>query len=130
MALPTPTKPWVLDPQGNGLVLATVNLTGASQVSDYLYTANYWIESVHIYGADFNSQTVSVKGFNGLDADSTPQNIHQKESLGGATGDYETFTNIGAEVLATPAEHPQHIVASSDGAVADVVVAIMLRLKR
>jgi len=120
MAIPTPTKQWALTPLRGGAVMASVTLTGASQVAK-LEIYDLPIDTIHIYGS-FNAQNVSLLGSNTDDtgASATPQALYQAQD---AT---KNFSAVGSELMASLNENPRFLYAQSNGAVTSVVISILM----
>jgi hypothetical protein len=127
MALPTPTKPWIISPLRGRSWEARITLTGASQVSDYLTAYDLPIDTIHIFGT-FNATNISVLGFNAdpiLDVSvSTPQVLHRADAPA------STFSAVATELMAGVIEVPRYIVAQSNGAVTSVTIVCMFADRR
>lgn len=131
MALPAKSgaaPQWTITPLRNGTWEARAILSAATDVTEPLNIYDLPIDTIHIFGA-FNTQNVSVLGFNANPNDTTavtgdiavasPQVLHQ------AHAPSTTFSAIAAEVLAGVIETPRYIIAVANGAVTTVhVIAV------
>ena|SRR3990167_3774606 len=120
MAIPAQSGvQWAVDSLRNGSSIYTVTFTAASQVTDILELYDRTITTVHVFGT-FNSQTVTLQGFNVNSASSTPLTLHREDSLA------SSFDTVSADLLANIVENPRYLVAKSDGAVTSVTVALVV----
>ena len=114
---------WAVAPISGNSKVYTVTFTAADQVTEPLEISDYSVATIHIFGT-FNAQTVTVKGFNVNVAAATPLALHRADAL------TSTFSAVGADLLAKVVETPRYIVATTDGAVTSVTVAVMVTDKK